>query len=273
MYWIEHAPVWLIGVVVFAGLVVTELAGFLAGRFAAARSPRDSKSDGTGYLLSAMLGLLGLLIAFTFGAASSRFDMRRTLVRDEANAIGTTYLRIQTLDEGPRDALNRLMVEYVGVRKTSAASSEDEAKLSQADAKTNEIEQRIWDQIVPAVRAQPNSTLNAPLLETTNQMFDLANSRRLALEARVPITIVRALLIYFVAAAWILGYALAPGGRRVVASSALFLVLALAFVLILDLDRPSSGRIRVSEEPILRIAASIEASEAARHAAAPAGAK
>src|SRR5579864_1446616 len=105
MYWLEHAPIWLIGLVIFAGLVIAELAGFWVGRLAAARKAPDSKFDGTGYLLSAMLGLLGLLIAFTFGTAASRFDVRRTLVRDEANAIGTTYLRIQTLDEGPRDAL------------------------------------------------------------------------------------------------------------------------------------------------------------------------
>ncbi|HEY2753292.1 hypothetical protein [Phenylobacterium sp.] len=214
-----------------------------------------------------------MLIAFTFGTAAGRFDARRTLVRDEANAIGTTYLRIQTLDEGPRDALSRLMVQYADARKSSSAGSEDVTQLRQADAQTIEIEQRIWDQIVPAVRAQPNSTLNAPLLETTNQMFDLANSRRIALEARVPITIIRSLLIYFVVAAWILGYAMAPGGRRPVASASLFVVLALAFGMILDLDRPSSGRIQVSQEPIVRAAANIEAGEAARQAAASAGKK
>src|SRR5882672_11281158 len=95
---LETAPLWLIWLVVTAGLMIAHEIGYLFRRFSAKRRPDGGEtSDSIGHRLPAALALLGLLIAFTFSMAADRFATRRALVVSEGNAIGTTYLRLQLL--------------------------------------------------------------------------------------------------------------------------------------------------------------------------------
>ena len=270
MHWLEVTPLWVIGLLVFAGLILAQQLGYNLRRLMMRRGGEDgSSTDSVGYVLSAALALLGLLIAFTFSQAAQRFDARRILVVAEANALGTTYLRIQALDDGPRAALSGLMVKYAHAREGFFSSGTDRALLEQSEARTSDLQKQIWTQVTAAVRASPGATLNPSLLQTTNDLFDLAATRRAALDARLPISIIRALLFYALIAAGIMGYGMAHGRRQSIVSAGLFLVTTVAICLILDLDRPRSGTITVSQAPMSRAIAAIDSAEAAKAVPVP----
>ena len=269
MHWLQTAPLWLIGLAILVALVVSHQIGYAGRRLGRGTAGAEPADEGIGYLLSGALALLGLLVAFTFSAASARFDTHRFLVVQEANAIGTTYLRIQALDDAPKTALSRLMVQYVQVRRGWFQAGEHTARLAQLDAATDALQSRIWAVVLTDVRANPTATINPSLLQTTNDMFDLAASRRAALDAHIPISIERTVVLYSLIAAAMIGYVTARGARQRVVSGALYLALSLAICLILDLDRPRAGTVMVSQAPMDRAIAAIEASEAAKAAAAP----
>ena len=264
MHWLERTPLWVVGLTVLVALIAAEQFGFAMRRIALRTRHPESSDDSLGHLLSASLALLGLLIAFTFGSASERYDVRRHLVVEEANAIGTTYLRIQILDDGPKAALSALMTQYARARQDFFLAGEDAARLEQSEARTAALQDRIWAGTTEAVRANPAATINPSLLQTTNDMFDLAASRRAAMDARLPIAVLRTLMIYALISAALIGYSLGHGTRHVVITAAVFLALSLAICLILDLDRPRSGTVTVSQAPMARELASIAEAEAAK---------
>ena len=268
MYWLERTPLWVVGLAILATLTVVSRLGYFARQLARRKGANEPSNEGFGYLLSAALALLGLLIAFTFGEAASRFDARRLLVVAEANAIGTTYLRIQAMDDAPKAALSQLMVQYARMREGFFETGEDYAALQRSEATSEDLQNRIWAQIVAVIRGNPTATINPSVLQTTNDMFDLAASRRAAMDARLPITILRTLLIYTAVAAGLIGYGLGGGRLQIIISVTLFAVLSLAICLILDLDRPRAGTIRISQGPMTRAIASLESMEAAKAAVA-----
>lgn len=258
---IEHLPIWLIGLVMLIALAILHELGFQIGR----RFERDKESgEGKGHLVGAALALLGLMMAFTFGAAQDRFNMRQRMVVDEANALGTTYLRIQTLDPPARDTLSRQLLLYAQLRQDFSVASASPESLERNTKLTSDMQDEIWPVLTNAVRTNPIPSLNVSLLQTTNDMFDLAASRRAGIDARVPISILRMLMIYALAAAAIMGFAGAKERRYGVVSTAVLLLLTLAFCLILDLDRPSSGTIRINQNSMTRAVEQIRRSEAAR---------
>ena len=262
---LHTAPLLLIGVALALGLFLAEELGHRCHAMFGRKGGDKIDGDGAGHLLGAALALLGLLIAFTFSMAASRYDARRSLVVDEANALSTTYLRIQTLDEPLKGRLSALVLDYGEVRRAFFAVGDDAARLAAVDQKTDALQARIWADTVAAVRAAPAATVNPALLQTVNETFDLATSRRAALDARVPAAILRSLVIYALVAAGMLGYVLAANGRRhVVASTALFVLIAVAITLILDLDRSRSGTVTVSQAPLTRTLDSLRSLEAAK---------
>ena len=220
--------------------------------------------EGKGHLVGAALALLGLMTAFTFGAAQDRFNMRQRMVVEEANALGTTYLRIQTLDPPVRDILSGQMLRYAQVRQDFSIASASPASLEENTRRTSDMQAEMWPEVMRAVRTNPIPSLNVSLLQTTNDMFDLAASRRAGIDARVPVSILRMLTVYALAAAAIMGFAGAKERRYSVVSTAVLLLLTLAFCLILDLDRPSTGTIRINQSAMARAVATIREGEARR---------
>ena len=257
------APVWLIGPVMVIAFPLAVEAGY---RFHALSHAAKSEGDegGAGYIVSAALALLGLLIGFTFSMSSERYETRRHLVVDEANAISTTWLREQLLDEGSRGDLAPLMRDYVQTRQAFAFSWSGRA-LAANEARTQALQQQIWTRTAAALREPAAAPLTTSLLQTTNDMFDLAATRRAARDAKVPAAVLWALIVCAATGALIMGYGLAAGGRRhLVASSGLFALIALSITLIVDLDQPRQGSIQVSTAPMDRVAADIRSGDASR---------
>jgi hypothetical protein len=254
-----HTPIWIIGLATVAVLAIAQEAGFRVGRLLG-----DGKRDAAQSAVSSALALLGLLTAFTFGAAQERFDARQRLVVQEANAIGTAFLRAQLLQDPWRTDLGRQLQRYAEVR---ARIPDGEAgQAADVARETSAIEAPIWRTVQGAVQTNPIPTLNAPLLQAINEMFDLGASRQAAQAARVPVTILRSLWIFAIATAVLAGLA-APKDRRFgLLSQSVLLLTTLALCLILDLDRP----IIVNQSAMAGAVAAIRQNEAATLRRSPA---
>ena len=246
----SHAPLWLLAAVFFAGLLVArEIGYFLRRRHG---GPDDGK-DSEAFAMTSVLGLLALLIGFTFSIALSRYEARRELVVKEANAIGTTWLRMQLLDAGDRVRMEALLRRYVDARIAfgSAAGPEDEVQRYQ---QTVVLQDELWTALV-AVTAPFRDTPRASLLvTTTNESIDLAAERFAARQAHIPARIMRMLVMFAWLGAALVGYE--RGGQRKT-TTLLFLLLTLAASLVVDLDRPSTGLVNVPQDPMLELRASM----------------
>lgn len=211
-------------------------------------------SGGAGYIVSAAIGLLGLLIGFTFAMSSDRYETRRGLVIQESNNIAVAWQLQQLLPDPARDELAALMRNYVEERRAFASAGTNQAQLDVDWTRTDALQQRIWGVTRSSIPSL-NTSLGAMLLGSTDNMFTLAATRRAAVDSEVPGAIMWALIVSALTSAGIMGYGLAAGGQRhAVASTGLFLMVALFITLIFDLEQPQTGAIKVSQAPLERIA-------------------
>lgn len=217
-------------------------------------------SDSLKTLEGAVLGLLGLLLGFSFAMSVNRYDMRKQLEVEEANAIGTTWLRTDVLAEPARARERQLLREYVTVRLQFLSAGTDRAAIAQALARTGELQNRIWEVGVgeSSVRRDPVSAL---FLSTLNDAIDATEKRSAAFENRIPGAAWALLLFMGSAASALVG---ASASRR---SRALVIVLPLvvgaAMMLILDLDSPRAGFVQVKQNSMMRVAAQVGANQSA----------
>lgn len=250
----------LVGMILAAVLIAANEGGYHLKRLVDRLRPgrATGAGEGAGYLLSAALALLGLLIAFTFSMAAERYETRRAMVRDEANAIGTAFLRSQTLEPGAAASLGQLWRAYGQARLDVARAGEDAAALAAVEVRRDQLQDRIWALTAAEVRARPAEPRAALLMDATNAAFDAAASRRAVLEARVPLSILETLVAYATVSAMIMGYVLAAdGARHRTASWVLLVLVSLAISLVIDLDRPRVGAIQVSQAPLERAVAAM----------------
>lgn len=243
---------------VFVGFVVIALVifdvGYLAGRWWQARTP-DEKEGVTGMLVGANLAILGFLLAVTTGMASGHFDARRAIVLDEANAIRTTYMRAGALPEPTRDEIRMLIREYVPLRIVPA----DDARLQANIDRSREIHDEIWMHAEGLARQHPESTPVGLFIESFTAMVDVHTGRIVTgLYSRVPETLVGLLFVGSLLAVGMAGYNAGLTRRRSLASAVtLVLVLGAATTLVVDLDRPRDGYLRINQQALEDLAADI----------------
>jgi hypothetical protein len=240
-------PLWLLATLIFAALIAArELGHWLRNRRQASLSAGDGTAD-DGFAMTSMLGLLALLIAFSFSIGLQRYETRRELVINEANAIGTTWLRTELLDEADRTRLQLLLREYVETRVEFGSASSAQEELA-AFRRTEAVQARLWEATSEVVTPFRTTPLAALLVATTNESIDLAATRKATREDRIPPRILEILMLYALIAGVMIGY---EKGRHRMATSLLFVLLTLAASVVLDLDRPATGAIRVSQQPML----------------------
>jgi hypothetical protein len=256
---LNNTPPWLLGVILAVVLPLAVEVGYRLHTFFAKGEIREREETGAGHIVSAALALLGLLIAFTFAMAADRYETRRQLVMNEANAIALVREVQQLFIEPERSQVDALMKTYVKLRLEFVAAGEDEARLNANSAETRIVQQQIWTHTANALRAPDAGPVTSTVvLPATAQMFAIAATRREALEATVPRAILWALIVYATVSAVLMGYGLATTARRHVPGSvALFLLVALTIALTLDLDQPRIGSIRISQAPMQRVAAEV----------------
>src|SRR5262245_60459207 len=254
---IDSLPLWLL----CAGIVLIVLAsmegGYRLGRFAHRRT-EDEKESPVAAIAGSILGLGAFLLAFTFGIVANRYDARKELVREEANAIRTAWLRSEFLPEPDRAESRRLMRQYLDARlafvlSSGAAPESAQSVLRQAD----QDQARLWEIAVANARKDMNSDVAALYIESLNEVISI-HALRVAqgLQARIPIEIWVALIVLTSLGMCAVGYqAGITGSTRSLAQAMLAVSFALVMGLIADLDHPGGAFIRVPQQPLLDVRA------------------
>jgi len=227
--------------------------GFRIGRWWQARTPGEQEGP-TGTLVGSILALMAFLLAVTMSMAADRFDTRRGLVLQEANAIGTTFLRAGYLPAPANDEMRELVRQYAPLRIAPSTVSQLQQNMAQSDVLLAEM----WTIAEDVARTDGNDVV-ALFIESLNEVIDLDESRVIAgIYARVPETILLLLSVGAILSLVMLGYSSGITGRRSVLS-AVVLVIALGAVLtlVIDLDRPRDGLIQVSQQPLTDLVNSI----------------
>jgi hypothetical protein len=239
------AAVWEALAVVVGMLLFLEI-GRRLGRRLMARDPEGARA-GTGAVDGAVLGLLALLIAFTFSGAASRFDTRRHLIVEEANDIGTAYLRLDMLPAEAQPALRESFRRYVDSRLRYHKGLGDRKASEQERANSGRLQGEIWRQAMAAIRA-PGALPAAPMmvLPALNAMCDIATTQAMATKLHPPRIIFTMLIGVALASALLAGLAMAGGKRRDWYHILMFaLVVGLTVYVILDIEYPREGLIRI----------------------------
>lgn len=246
-------PLPLIAVLLFLSLVAAEMiGGQLRKRLQRNSKNVDAEAAGIDYILTSVFALLGLLIAFTFGLALDRYEARRDLVVLEANAIGTAHIRSAFAQEPVGPELRSLLESYASMRLAYGnARFEDRPKLA---AKSAILRSRLAVVGVAASQRVSSPPLAPALIGSVNDVIDVGSEREAINLARVPPSVIFMLLGYAIISAFILGYSQAkPSVSQRVANSMLFILLTVALVTIFDLDRPATGTIKVSQQPMAEL--------------------
>jgi hypothetical protein len=239
---------------VSVGSLIALLVAFAFGCWLHSRSFGAGKTSSLeqgqeGLIVSGVMVVLGLLLGFTFSLALDRFEQRRMLVVTEANAIGTSYLRAQLLDEPDRTRLSQLLVAYTDnrIELGSEPSSSERKALVQ---KNDRLLTQIWAAVSAALDTPKGKTISTPLTLTFNEMIDLDTERKVARTASIPGLVLLMLYLFLIVASGVVGFILS-GKRQRVMALVMFGLFWLAMTIIADLIRPTAGTILESQQPML----------------------
>lgn len=201
---------------------------------------------GTGAVEGAVFALLGLLVAFTFSGAATRFDARRQLVVEEANAIGTAYLRLNLAPPAAQPGLRDLFRRYVDARIATFRAVPDLTAAHAEHARALALHGEIWSRADAACREAAGSPCAMLLLPAVNALIDITTTRSLAIETHPPPAVFVLLFGLGLACSLLAGYSLSSGTRRKWSHSVVFAaVTALTVYVILDFEYPRFGLMRV----------------------------
>ncbi len=235
--------------------------------FAARRAPRPGEEAARSHLgtaLGGVLGMLALLLSFTFSIALERFEVRKALIVEEANALGTLWLRLQLLPDSLRLPAQAAVRQYVDADVQFYAlrtrGGVEDPRYQALEAQIRQLSAQLWQTGVQAAAAD-KSAVTALLLQSLNQTIDLHEKRHAAGEYHVPGAVLFVVFVVAVLAAGLLSFACGMGPRhdRVAALLASGLVL-LVSMMIVDLDRPRRGFITTGQQSLLRLQAELSRS-------------
>lgn len=251
-----------LGLLLFGVVLGTTLLGWVAGR--RLRAHADALREPVGVIQAALLGLVALILALGLTMAVGRYDARRTAVVDEANAIGTTYLRAQTLAEPVRTRSLALLRRYTDAVIAYSETVPGTSRQRVAIAEAERLQRGLWRLAGEALAGAPTDSAPRLYVESLNGMIDMETVRTSALRNRVPSAVLAVEVAGAAVALGLLALYLAMLSRGM-----LSIALAAAFVAVLllvtfDLDRPTRGMIRVPDTPLVALRASMELPPAAQ---------
>jgi hypothetical protein len=235
-----------IAIALFVGILAFLAVGRWIGRRIMARHHVDALPS-VGSLEAAVFALLGLLIAFTFSGALARFDVRRAQVVDEANAIGTAYLRVDLLPAPAQPKLRDTFRDYVDSRIATYRKLPDLDAAKAELARSQTLQSAIWSQAVAAVRLpEAPAGLEITVLPALNSMFDITTVRVAATQMHPPTIIYIMLVGLALASALLAGYQAA--GQTTfdwIHGLGFAVVVSLTLFVILDIEYPRLGFVRI----------------------------
>lgn len=243
----------VIALAIIGSLLAAVEVGYRLGGKIPPELPDSAKSPVLA-ISGALLGLLALLLGFTISMSLSRFEHRRHLVVQEANAIGTTYLRSGLLPEPDRYEVAELLRSYVEARLDFFNRRNDPAEFKEVIDRNEKLQRELWSHVATAVQKDPRPVTTGLFIQTLNEVIDLHAERVAAMENHVPESVLLLLLLVALLAAMLVGYGCGLAKRRhLLSTSVLALLIGLVIFVIMDLDRPGRGLIRVSQESMVRL--------------------
>jgi len=203
-------------------------------------------------LIGGVMTLLALLLGFTYSMSGGRFEQRRQLVIEEANAIGTTYLRAKTLPEPRSSEIQELLRQYTALRvEMTSTRAPGPEKIREWDTRAKQLHGLLWSPAAALAREGPNAVISV-FLVTLNEMIDLHTKRLAAFRNRVPFSIYLVLFVVSAILLWLIGHYFGSQRKRVRALTTLLaLLVASVMWLIMDLDQPVRGAIRASQQSLI----------------------
>ncbi|HEU4517033.1 MAG TPA: hypothetical protein VFR77_06990 [Steroidobacteraceae bacterium] len=252
-------PSGLFALIILLLMVLALEAGFRIGTRAQSRTSEVARSQVEG-MQTSLLGVLALMLGFTFSIALERFNGRSEAVVDEANAIGTAYLRSGLLAESERAEVHAIFSEYADVRaRTVTLAWGHTAQRAPLNAEAQRLQGRLWEHAAASSRAAPSPATTGLYVQALNEMIDAHTTLTAQVDRHVPELVLVLLFSAFVVSGGIIGYSAGLAGHR--PSRATFVMVALVVMLmfmIMDLDRPRRGIIQVSPQSLLDVKAAID---------------
>ncbi len=245
----ESVPIWVIGVALVLACLASYEIGFRIGRWWQHRTPGEQEGP-TGVLVGSLLALLAFMLAIATGMASDRFDVRRGLVIEQANAIRVAYLEAAYLPAPANEQVQKLMREYTPLQ----IGTSDPVALRQNVARAAELETQMWTITQEVARTGSNDVI----AEFVGSMGDVTKVKQArlnaALNVRVPATILWLLIAGAVLSIGMVGFGAGVTGQRsVITAVVLIVALGATILLVLDLDSPTDGFIKVSQQPLVTL--------------------
>jgi hypothetical protein len=227
------------------GMVVLLEVGRRIGARRLAKDPEGARA-GFAAVDGAVFGLMGLLVAFTFSGAAARFDARRHWIVDEANAIGTAWLRLDALPADAQPALRESVRRYLDARLAAYRKLHSSRAAADEFTEAAALRGEIWRQAVAACRTEEGQRVTMLVLPAINAMFDIARTRAVAARTHPPHVIFAMLGMLALASALLAGHGMAGGRARSWIHMLGFAVIVACIVyIILDLEFPRFGFIRI----------------------------
>jgi hypothetical protein len=249
--------------VLFVLMLLATEAGVQFGARARARG-REEETSYVDFVQGGVLGLLSLLLGFTYALAADRHDDRTELQVSEANALSTAYLRAGLVTDPSRSELRRILRQYVDVAAQYDDVIDDRVKFTEGFQRAERALQNLWIAGVRAIEGREPTEADSLLLQSLNDVIDLHERRIAAFEYRVPQVILLLLFFLAVASLALTGYGIGlNGSRKFFLTTGLAILVAAILLVIIDLQHPQQGFIRVSQKSMIRLHDRLQTEEAA----------
>ncbi len=244
---IGAVPLWVLFCLTTAICMLSVETGTYLAKLVLRRNAKEPEAP-LGSLVGSLLGLLAFILAFTFGMTASRFEARKQLVLDEANALGTAYLRAGLLPSSSKVEVRKLLREYTEIRLGGT-----HATIPAVMTHSDRIHDLLWTQAESLVTVDMDSELRTLFISSLNQVIDLHESRlTVGLRYRIPGSIWASLYCLTVISMTALGYQVGmAGSTRLRGMPLMSLAVSLVILMIADMDNPGDGRFHVSHQPLV----------------------
>lgn len=243
-----------IAIVLFITIIIFNEFGFRVGRFVQENTGHEVKTL-TGSIQASILGLLALLLSFTFSASMQRFDNRSMALIDESNAIGTAILRVHLLPEVYRSDARQHFQQYINLRIGIGQVDLTRHKERKAyNGKITELQSKLWALAISATNDDPRPATTGAFVKSLNDVFDAQGKRHALLQMHVPEVVLLLLFVVFISSGGIMGYSGGLTSKRIFAPIVLVsLLITLIVFIIIDLDRPKRGLIQVNQSAMIEL--------------------
>jgi hypothetical protein len=233
-------------------LLLAQEIGYRLGRFMRKRrEPMEAEKSSLNFATAGMVGLLAFLLGISLSMASGRYEARRDSVLAEANSIGTTWLRAGMVGGAEGQAIQRTLRDYTRLRIDTINGGESPDEVERMYARTAELQNDMWQAAQRASERAP-TPITALMVGALNETIDLSLTNRRNFSTNVPAYVIRLLILVSMLTMGAIGYGFGiVGGRQVIMSVLFLFIWTISIALIVDIDRPRSGGIRVGTTPLV----------------------